>query len=938
MSPLPDVLRSRVGRRVLLFFFVTALLPLLLMALLSLSQVRTLLLEQGSARIANTAKVYATDVYERLLSARNAAMLAVSSSSTPASVSRAVLRNFVFLAAVTPDGRMRTQFGVAPPAIHQALQAFRGSLVRSESLLSRAADGQLLLLQRVPGPDGSVLVGELDPAYVWGEEDELKAGFVLCVVDGGTLAQLHCPKGQAMNLAEAVKAGSLGIESRDIVWEQNADRYRARVWGQYMLNDFGTADWYFAIGAPETDILTPMYAFGRVYLPILALALLLIVWVSMHQVGTTLLPLGKLAASTRRLGTNDFSARVQVTSDDEFGELGEAFNTMADRLDRRFRLSTAQAEIDRLILERTALDAIVECTLRHARALVPTAGVKVILLDHSGASSARLMEVEADPDLDRSILRTRTISMSAAQRPAPTSPLMTPYAPSGPAPEWLSATPDPTPASLWICPLTWGTVECGWLLVATPPDGDFSDEGLRMIDSLANRLAVAAASAWREGELFQRAHYDTLTGLANRELFTDRLEHEIVRCKRDGKALAVMFIDLDQFKAVNDSHGHSAGDLLLCEAANRIRTLVRDGDTVSRRGGDEFTLLAIDVREQRDALSIAQSIIGALSQPFVVNGHQCFLSASVGIALYPDNGATAELLLKHADTSMYRAKATGRGQVMFFEDRMNVEAMNRVAVDRGVRQALELGELVLHYQPQVELASNRVVSAEALIRWNHPTRGLLGPFEFIPIAEEGPLICAIGRWVLEEACRQIRQWRSDGLPIERVSVNVSARQFHEDDFIDHVRATVVEPGLAPHIEFEITESVLLEQSTVLVEKLNELRAFGSTIALDDFGTGFSSLAYLKSLPVHAVKIDRMFVDDIDRSVDARAFVEAMIVMSHVLGRWVVAEGAERHSHVAVLRELGCELVQGYVYSRPLPAADFETFVRTFGREEPLRAA
>jgi len=262
---------------------------------------------------------------------------------------------------------------------------------------------------------------------------------------------------------------------------------------------------------------------------------------------------------------------------------------------------------------------------------------------------------------------------------------------------------------------------------------------------------------------------------------------------------------------------------------------------------------------------------------------------------------------------------------------MNAEVVARLTIDSELRRAIEYGELELHYQPQVSLKKNTIIACEALLRWNHPVRGLLPPSAFISVAEESGLIAAVGRWVIEQACRQVLLWRREGLQLERVSVNVSARQFREEAFVPHIRSTVLETGLASSIEFEITETVLLERTDLLEDKLKQISAFGSTIALDDFGTGFSSMAYLKKLPVDAIKIDRMFVDDIDRSLDGRAFVQAIISMAHALGKWVVAEGAERDTQTAILRELDCDLVQGYCYSRPLPAEDFAEFVKEFGR-------
>ena len=362
----------------------------------------------------------------------------------------------------------------------------------------------------------------------------------------------------------------------------------------------------------------------------------------------------------------------------------------------------------------------------------------------------------------------------------------------------------------------------------------------------------------------------------------------------------------------------------------RISGAVRESDTVSRYGGDEFTVLLTDFHEQGDALRVSRHIIDTLSASFSVAGHECFLSATIGIAIFPGNGESAEDLLKHADTAMYRGKEAGRGRALFFEERMNADAIARLAIDRELRHAIERGEFVLHYQPQVSLALNKCVSAEALVRWNHPVRGLLAPAQFIAIAEDVGLIGTIGRWVLDESCRQLIEWRRDGLVLERLSVNVSAKQFREDSFVDHIRRTVVDAGLATSIEFEITETVLLERTDLLEEKLRQIAEAGCTIALDDFGTGFSSMAYLKKLPVHVVKIDRVFVEDLERSADSRAFTEAMILMAHALDKHVIAEGAEQIAQIEILHRLGCDMVQGYYFSRPLPAEQFAAFVRGFG--------
>jgi diguanylate cyclase len=925
VKPLPVVFQSRVGQRLLLQFLVIALLPLAALAIVSHSQMREFLLAQGSARLAGVAKTYAMGVHERLQTARDVEILSASTPGTAAMELASNTPRFLSMGRVRTSGDVAALWGSIPPDARGVVAAYRREARQAPTAVRRSDGGRLFLLHAVSAGSSDVMVGELDPKYVWGLETEVRAGTVLCVVEGDSLAELRCPQGHAQGLRVFLGDRAGGIESRDFQWEHAGDRYRGRVWAQFMAHDFAAPDWYFALSAREDEMLGVVNAFGYAFLPTVVLTLLLIAWLAIRQLRTTLVPLQALGEGTRRLAANDLDARVTVVSKDEFGELGDAFNAMAERLSTKFRVSVANTEIDRLILERQPLERIAEVTLRHASALVPGARFRIFLLDAAGSASGRVVTIEADRLVAERVELPAGTPFSFL--PGTRSDVDT----AGPA--WMAPGNEHGPCTRWMQPLIWGKTACGWLLAFSAADRELDDEAIRTIGGIANRLAVAIASAWRDVELFQRAHYDSLTGLPNRDLFGDRLRQEIARCRRDGNAFAVMFIDLDHFKAVNDSHGHGAGDQLLCEAAERLRATLREGDTVCRHGGDEFTALVTGVREQGEVMPIAQKIIDAMSRPFPVAGEACFLSASIGIAIYPDNGDAADELLKHADTAMYRAKAGGRRHAMFFEERMNAEAIARLAIDRELRRAIERNELVLHYQPQVELKLDQVVAAEALVRWNHPERGLLGPGHFIPVAEQSDLIGAVGRWVMEEACRQMLAWRRQGLPLERVSVNVSARQFAAPDFIEHVRATVVEPGLAANIEFEITESVLLERGDALAGKLAQLSDLGCSIALDDFGTGFSSLAYLKRLPVHAVKIDRMFIEDIDRTSDARALVEAMIAMSHVLGKWVVAEGAERETQVSILQGLGCDLVQGYCFAKPLPAAELTAFVRNFARRE-----
>jgi diguanylate cyclase (GGDEF)-like protein/PAS domain S-box-containing protein len=386
-----------------------------------------------------------------------------------------------------------------------------------------------------------------------------------------------------------------------------------------------------------------------------------------------------------------------------------------------------------------------------------------------------------------------------------------------------------------------------------------------------------------EEQIEFHAYHDVLTGLPNRKLFTDRLNLSITRCRRSSRALAVMFLDLDHFKSINDSLGHTAGDELLLEMARRLKLCVRDDDTVARLGGDEFTIVLSDMREANDATLVAQKILDAIKQPVAIGGMTVDVTASIGIALYPDDGAEAESLLKNADSALYRAKDAGRNAYQLCTNELKERALQQLSLERALRRALAEGELRLHYQPVVSLASGAVVGAEALLRWMDPVRGTIMPGEFIPFAEDSRLIVPIGEWVLHSACKQMRDWHDRGVGPVRVAVNLSARQFQHHDLVNTVRAVLRDTKLAPScLDLEVTETTAMHNAEVTIEVVEALRALGVSISIDDFGTGYSSLSYLKRFPINAVKIDRAFVSDLPTSEEDAAIVSAVIGIAHSL--------------------------------------------------------
>ena len=431
------------------------------------------------------------------------------------------------------------------------------------------------------------------------------------------------------------------------------------------------------------------------------------------------------------------------------------------------------------------------------------------------------------------------------------------------------------------------------------------------------------------------AYYDVLTKLPNRTLFMDRLHLAIAGAGRHGTMMALLFLDLDHFKGINDTLGHAIGDRLLQETAVRLQSCVRQTDTVARLGGDEFAIIQTDLLSVDGAQMLAQKIVESIAQPFMLDGHEVYTSTSIGVTIYPLEQASPEQLLKNADMAMYAAKAQGRNNFQFYSPAMNTEAHKHRDLQIGLRQALERSELKLHYQPKINLRSGEIVGAEALLRWGHPQLGFIPPLEFIPIAEESGLIVPVGEWVLKQACRDIKAWQLAGLPGLCVSVNLSAVQFKRQNLVEAVIQALRESDLEPrYLELEITESLLMQTGAATVDVLDSLRQLGIRISIDDFGTGYSSLNYLKHLPVDILKIDRSFIIDIPADASDVAITKAIISLSHHLELKVIAEGVETQEQARFLNENGCDEGQGIYFSKPLPADRFEALLSE-GRQFPI---
>lgn len=469
-----------------------------------------------------------------------------------------------------------------------------------------------------------------------------------------------------------------------------------------------------------------------------------------------------------------------------------------------------------------------------------------------------------------------------------------------------------------------GEVYPKWLSISV-----IRDQHERVTNYIGNFNDISERKASEE-RFLRLAYHDALTNLPNRLSLHERLEQTINLSKRNSQKFALLLIDLDRFKAINDTLGHHVGDLLLIEVARRLSMSVRESDTVARLGGDEFVVVLTAIESAADAADVADKIVQAVSAPYLIAGNDLRTSPSIGICFYPDDATEIGMLLKSGDVAMYHAKAKGRGNYQFFTEEMNQAVMQRQSMEADLRTALERKQFVLYYQPQLDLNSGKLTGVEALVRWQHPTRGLVAPMEFIPVAEEMGLIVQLGSWVLREACRQLKQWQKAGMTNIRMSVNLSALQFLDKNLAEHIQEILAETGLdAEYLDLEVTESMSMSSPADTIAIMQVLAEYGMSLSIDDFGTGYSSLAYLKLFPIHTLKIDRSFVTDIEIDTNDADICDVTVLLAHKMGLNVVAEGVETEEQLKFLLSIGCNKIQGFLISKPLPPDEVMTFFNNY---------
>lgn len=918
-------LRSQVARRVFLLFLLSALVPALLLALLAYSHMRRLDQDHVQRQLAMEGGNYASGLYERLLGAHF--MLSVQAAGlrqglpvlkADAELTRKVFRRIDSFPQVTAGGA--ETFPPDPLLREPQVQAH---MARAESVLLAQRDAmpaRLQLATRIDPADPAtgLLLAELVPEHVWGDPEELAFGTQACVLDAGGHV-LYCSDPQLAPLAveAAAKAADTTVISDSGEWQYNRRSL-------FLRARFAQDDWTVVTLRPRGASDAGLNRLAYVFLGIVVLTLLLVALLSGVQLRRTLVPLERLIEGTRRIAREEFNQPVVVSRDDEFGQLAQALNRMAARLGRQIGTLRALGEIDQEILSRADMERVITRVQERLHELWPNAVTSMVVFDQQAADFGIVHLYAGESDM--------TSKVPSKLEPWLLEQLARDYdglwfdVGGGDLPDFLSMVADAGARRILVLPIFWREQVSGLLAIGLMESREFSNELVQQARDLVNRIGVALAAHARDEQLKFRAYHDGLTGLPNRQLLVERLNQEMAHTRRNGKQLAVLFLDLDRFKKVNDSLGHDVGDRLLCQVAERLISSTREGDTVARMGGDEFVVLLPGLGNAQQAARLAGEMLGLMAEPFLIDGGTSYVGASIGVAIFPNDGSIAPELLKKADMAMYRAKATGRGRIIFFEEGMNRAQQEQTVLERELRLAIPRGQFSLRYQPRIRLADGKLTGVEALLRWQHPDLGEVSPEKFIPLAEEVGLIDEIGGWVLHQACEQLGRWQGAGYRIA-VSVNVSGRQLTSGRLGQQLRQALDAGQVTPAaLELEVTEGTLLNNIEEVGEQLSRIKRTGVVIALDDFGAGYSSLSHLQRLPIDILKIDRSFIRDLGRSDGAGSIVHSIIALAHALGKTVVAEGVEHEQQAELLRIWRCEQAQGNYYSEPLAADELESWL------------
>ena len=926
------LLKSRIGRRVVGLFILSALVPLSLCAAflfrafdaeLNRTQQQSLdglVRSFGMTLLGRLSS--ADDVLKAIISAPGATDDAVQISVGKLLWARSVRR-------VNPGQPLYETEQLLPSPDARQQQALRAGKPVLLWGLDESGNPQVYLVCTLPS--GAWLYTEITSTWLWSGASEFAADAGLLAFDeqghiiaaAGTvppeLLRVRLPSLSAShtpyNLAATI--GSTGF----------SDRWMSRSWEVFLASRYSSPSWRLVAIRPRSSLLAGSNDAYLYLCGFILITILLISWLSMIAIRRQMRPLDLLMQATKRVAHRDFEAFRGMSWNDEFGDLARSFDAMSGKLQMQFAALETLADVDRLLLHTPELEQILDKLLPRIAGVLGCDSVSVLLFDPDSDEHARAYDFYASDSKQLPVRRIATdlaALRTACERPTPglidaaTAAQLSYFAPI--ASEKIKA--------IRMQALKHNEHCAGMLCIGYANDTvTLQDSGIGAAD-FADRLSLILANLEQSENLHRHANFDSLTGLQNRHLFSGRVRAAIAAAEGRNEQGGLLYLDLDHFKRVNDTAGHLAGDGLLRIVSERLTECAGEGHSIARLGGDEFAVLLPSIAQPDSLRQLAERIIVHLQRPIVVDGREHHVSASIGMTVFPADGTKLEELLKAGDIAMYQAKDAGRGRAMFFQAQMQQQLLDRLMLESGMHRALEQHDFTLHYQPIVSEAAGGTLAVEALARWPGTDQAAwVSPAVFVSLAEENGIIVKLGEWILRRACEQFAQWRSEGLRLDYVSVNVSVRQLREPDYLTTLKAALAASGMqGKDLQVEITESVLAH-GTELEKTLLDIAALGVRLALDDFGTGYSSLSYLRKYPIHTVKIDRSFILGLPHEPAACRLAESIIAMCAALGKNVVAEGVETEAQQQFLRRAGCTTIQGYLLGRPMEAADIPGFAR-----------
>ena len=928
-SALSRIFAPGVGRRIVGLFLLAAILPAIFTAFLAYNEIGRGMERDVQRNLREHSKAYGVDIVARLTRASDkaAALVNVVEQDGAAVIQdhNYLLADFEAVWLISPKGGVTPVFGHSRTVISASNIAF-GHLAAGKSQLleindAGADDLVLLRATNVGNADQTVFAFRLKLNEILGPRENTPYLTGFCVF-GSSGTSLFCTQAMHPDILNKLAADQRNRTGRPTRWNDDGEEHLAASWQLFLEAGYSHSEIDIVASQPKSYALRSTADFRRVFPPALALVIILVAVLSFTLVGHSLVPLQRLTIVARQYAAGELSARARVKTGDEFEWLADAFNNMAARLDRQIGTLKAMTKVDRQILAGADFEEVTEDVIGHLIELTGFKVAAVIAKDSDAPSWAKMISWCEDEFVHERISLPRELGHQWCQpRQVALAEVDARFAPY--KERFLSY----GLSYVVIIPVVLNDDLKGILLLGSESSFEAKGARLQRCVDLAGRLAVALANVEREEALYRQAHFDSLTGLPNRQLLKDRLEQQLAQGRRDEQFGALLFLDLDRFKEINDVYGHSVGDIILGQAAERLLAEVRDTDTVARLGGDEFVIVLPNINSDNALRMTASRLLSRMAEAFSAHGTEHFLGASIGIVVFPDDGDSVETLLKNADAAMYRAKDAGRSRFEFFSEKLNDESRRKIDLERSLRAAVDANELELHYQPQFDLSDTVICGAEALMRWKHKGLGYIPPVEFIKLAEESGLIVEMGRWALNQTCSDLRSILDKGLHPGSMSINVSARQLADagfpGDVLDALRRHDIVPSF---LQLEITETAVAQNRDTAIDILNVLRDAGVQVAIDDFGTGYSSLSYLQEMPFDLIKIDKSFIDLIGTGGNSEKICRTIMKMAHEMGKKAIAEGVENREQADFLIQNKCDYVQGYFYSYPLPQNEFLEFI------------